>query len=90
MFGGVKQQNVFPQTSLLLFYNHGFLVYLSVSSSSPSSSSSSSFFLLLHMVLPSLSREEEEEAGAPSGGVRRLFCPSVSLSGRVGGPGDVT
>lgn len=86
MFGGVKQQNVFPQTSLLLFYNHGFLVYLSVSSSSPSSS----FFLLLHMVLPSLSREEEEEAGAPSGGVRRLFCPSVSLSGRVGGPGDVT
>lgn len=86
MFGGVKQQNVFPQTSLLLFYNHGFLVYLSVSSSSPSSS----FFLLLHMVLPSLSREEEEEAGAPSGGVRQLFCPSVSLSGRVGGPGDVT
>lgn len=86
MFGGVKQQNVFPQTSLLLFYNHGFLVYLSVSSSSPSSS----FFLLLHMVLPSLSREEEEEAGAPSGRVRRLFCPSVSLSGRVGGPGDVT
>lgn len=51
---------------------------------------SSSFFLLLHTVLPSSSREEEEEVGAPSGGVRRLFCPSVSLSGRVGGPGDVT